>query len=164
MKIPKLQFRLATVFVALTLCGMVMGTYRYYVYVNERIHYHSQLREQANTRMQNRSQLLTVFQASREPLLAGDEDRLDNLSEHYVFGQPLEIAYIPAQLAAVDKEISLLKAEYAQEETVKNYHVQMITEFENSRWRPWHRVAELASPPVSMDRAAADQPAPMLGQ
>lgn len=162
MKIPKLQFRLATVFVALTLCGMVMGVYRHYVYVGERIHYHSIKQGNASSGSLGMLNRVQVLQESRDALLAGDEDRLDELATRYRIGQPLEIAYVPVQLAAVDKAIADLKADSAHEEIIRNYHAQMIAEYEKSRWRLWLRVTEPESPPKSIHRSV--QAVPLLGQ
>ena len=74
--------------------------------------------------------------------------------------QALEIAYVPAQLAILDNKLIWEKAENAQEELVKNYHTQLVADYEQSRWRPWHRVTELASPPETM--FGKDPPSPRL--
>lgn len=162
MKIPKFQFRLATIFVALTLCGMVMAVYRHYVHIDERIRYHRV--RQGSSASSGMLSSLQVFQESREALVAGDEDRLDALGSSYRFGQPLEIGYVPAQLAALDQAISDMKAGEEEGELVKNYHAQMVAEYEKSRWRPWHRVDESAGPPPTHFRAVTGPPPPLLGQ
>jgi len=151
----KLQFSLATLFVAVTVVGIMMSGYRYRTYVEERVQFHTRKRDSASSAMVSFIDRMNVFLESREALLAGDEDRLATLATRLRAGQPMEIAYVPVQLAILDKDISKLRAGYTTTEAIKKYHAEMVVEFETSRWRPWHRVPEMAPPEfVPRDDAA----------
>lgn len=156
MKNRKLQFSLATLFVATTIVGIMMSGYRYRTYVEERVQFHTRKRDSANTGMVATIDRMNVFLESREALLAGDEDRLENLATRFHVGQPMEIAYVPVQLAILDRDISKLRVDYTRGEAVKKYHAEMVVEFEKSRWRPWHRMPELTPPSESISRADID--------
>jgi|GEM_PF-5741040 len=155
MKNRKYQFSLATLFVALTVAGITMSGYRYHTYVEERIDFHTSKRDLMSSGMDGIFVRLNIFLESREALLAGDEVSLAALATRLRAGQPMEIAYVPVQLAILDKDISKLRAGYTRTEALKRYHAEMVVEIETSRWRPWHRVPEMASPEfVSRDEVA----------
>ena len=155
MKKYKLQFSLATLFVAVTVVGIMMSGYRYRTYVEERVLFHTRKRDSASSAMVAFIDRMNVFLESREALLAGDGDHVENLATRYHSGQPMEIAYVPVQLALLDKEVSKLRAYYTRQEAIKKYHAEMAVEFEKARWRPWHRMPELALPPELMSQAEA---------
>jgi hypothetical protein len=147
MKIPKLQFSLASIFVAFIGMGIVMSFYRQQDFVEERVHFHTIMSGNAETRIRDLSMQMQVIQLGRAALLAGDEDELENLRSRYRVGQPLEIAYVPIQLAEVDKSVNEIQAEIALLEAVQTYHAELALEFEKARWQPWRRVAEGTPPP-----------------
>ena len=147
MKFPKLQFSLATIFVAFIGMAIVMSFYRQQAFVEEKVHFHTIKSTSAATQIGSRSMQMQVMQQGRAALLAGDEDELDNLRSRYRVGQPLEIAYVPIQLAEVDKSVSEIQAELALLEVVQTYHSGLALEFEKARWQPWRRVAEGTPPP-----------------
>lgn len=150
MKLPKLQFRLSTIIVAVAILGIALSLYRHHLYVEQRLSFHRQELKAVDFSLLNKNKVLSVFLDSREALLAGDEDRLERLTSRIVAGQPEQIVNAPHQLVAVDNALLDLKDEIAQQEVVQKYHADVIAGFEQSRWRPWHRVGELASPPTSL--------------
>jgi hypothetical protein len=161
MKIPKLQFSLASIFVAFIGMAIVMSFYRQQDFVEERVHFHTIKSANAETRIRDLSMQMQVIQQGRAALLAGDQDELDNLRSRYRFGQPLEVAYVPIQLAEVDKSVNDIQAEIALLEIVQKYHAELALEFENARWQPWRHVAE-GTPPTNWMSSNAN--APVSGQ
>jgi len=152
MKRPKWQFGLAAIFVAMTIFGVVLSVYRHLEYVDERVHFHT-FRTGSTNRSEGTDISLEVLLASREALLAGDEYRIEDLGRRFHVGQPMEIAYVPAQLIAVDNAITMRKDQQARREAEVKYHQEMAAEYEKSRWRPWHRIPDRPRPPEVLSRA-----------
>ena len=66
MKIPKLRFSLAAVFVGLTLLGIVLGVYRHYLHCEERIAFHMQMIGKSNHRLLSNQQFIPAISAGRQ--------------------------------------------------------------------------------------------------
>src|SRR3954462_10471103 len=115
MKIPKLQFGLASIFVAFIGMAIVMSFYRHHTFVEERIRLHSQLRLDADRRLVNMAAFMSVLAESRAALLTGNEDHLESLASRYKIGQPLFIANVPIQLAQLDKNVRDTEDKSAQD-------------------------------------------------
>jgi len=62
MKIPKLQFSLATIFIAFIGMAIVMSFYRQQAFVDERVHFHSFHRAQAESRIRDKTLQVQVIQ------------------------------------------------------------------------------------------------------
>jgi len=150
-KSRKVQFSLATIFIAMTLFGLAMMFYRHLEHVEERVHFH--WAKAGPTGVSPTDTDLELFQASREALLAGDEYRLEGLAQRFHMGQRMEIAYVPAQLIAVDNAIARLKDAKTRGDASREYHLAMAAEYEKSRWRPWYRIPDLPLPPETDFRA-----------